>query len=128
MGCKVLGEDNCSYCSKPGHVENDCFSKRRDQKLGSSKFKGGCAICKEDGHWKNECPKRGTDEDTKANGEEKVVVNKHKKKKHGETADGQCEGGATEKLHRGANEPGVCLFIPQLTIDKLWVFQTGGRA
>ena len=67
MGCKVLGEDNCSYCSKPGHVENDCFSKRRDQKLGSSKLKGGCAICKEDGHWKNECPLKGTGRDNKTN-------------------------------------------------------------
>ena len=37
-------------------------------------------------NWKNECPKRGTDEDTKANGEKKVVVDKHQKKLHGETA------------------------------------------
>ena len=54
-------------------------------------------------NWKNECPKRGTDEDTKANGEEKVVVDKHQKKSHGETADGQCEGGATAVGRVGSN-------------------------
>ena len=69
IGCKPVGgrAEKCSYCNKGGHTEDVCFSKKRDQKNGDSKFKGGCAICKADDHWKNECPQRGTNKDKQKN-------------------------------------------------------------
>ena len=71
MGCRPMGEvgwEKCNFCSKKGHTEDECFSKKRlykmsDQRGGSDR--GGCAICKDTDHWKNECPLKGSYKDKK---------------------------------------------------------------
>ena len=63
----------CSYCGKPNHSEDKCYTKQRDaggQGQGGGRGlppggKGGCAICSSQDHWKNECPDLGTFRDKK---------------------------------------------------------------
>ena len=61
--------DTCGYCSKPGHTENRCFAKQRNDIRGGSqddrRSRDGCEFCGSSGHWKNECPDKGTEEDRK---------------------------------------------------------------
>lgn len=72
-GRENIGTTGCSYCGKPGHSEDRCFSKQRDtggQGQGGGKGfpaggRGGCAICQSQEHWKNECPDLGTFMDKK---------------------------------------------------------------
>ena len=67
IGCRSLtvgNSEKCGYCSKSGHAEDICYSKKRDQK----KSKGACAICHESDHWKNECPLKGSSRDNKPGG------------------------------------------------------------
>ena len=77
MGSKQAesGGGRCGYCSKPGHAEDKCYSKQRDEGgTGGVKDtprdiprgRGGCAICDSLDHWKNECPERFTDRDKRA--------------------------------------------------------------
>ena len=67
MGYKAgRNETKCEYCSRPGHVEGDCFTKHGyPESSGGRGFKspGGCAICGKPDHWKNECPDKGTRKD-----------------------------------------------------------------
>ena len=56
------GTDRCSYCAKPGHMEDDCHAKQRAQSRGGKSF-DGCAICSSPDHWKNECPEKGGERD-----------------------------------------------------------------
>ena len=73
MGSKQAdtGGGRCGYCNKPGHVEDKCYRKQREEGgTGGGRDiprgKGGCAICDSLEHWKNECPDRFTDKDKKA--------------------------------------------------------------
>ena len=72
MGCRPIGEsslDKCNFCSRPGHTEDECFTKKRSLKVsdqkGGSVSRGSCAIYKDPDHWKNECPLKGTGRDRK---------------------------------------------------------------
>ena len=54
MGCRPVGagdQDKCGYCSKPGHDENSCLSKKRASGDGPvPRGRGGCAICSSKDH------------------------------------------------------------------------------
>lgn len=47
----------CTYCHKPYHTENECFSKRKDMGLEVPR----CQYCGKDGHIAQKCKSRERD-------------------------------------------------------------------
>ena len=89
------GSSKCGYCSKPGHAEDQCFTKQRDQagnQSGRKKF-DGCAICGSDGHWKNECPEKGTSMDKRSGGGRGGSTNSTRIRSKGVKGGGKGGGG-----------------------------------
>ena len=89
------GSSKCGYCSKPGHAEDQCFTKQRDQagnQSGRKKF-DGCAICGSDGHWKNECPEKGTSRDKRSGGGRGGSTNSTRIRSKGGKGGGKGGGG-----------------------------------
>ena len=80
MGSKS-DKSSCAYCDKPGHIEDNCYTKQREQGSsgkGSQPSKSApCVICGKFDHWKNECPDRNTDKD-KGPGSGKYKKNSNK--------------------------------------------------
>ena len=87
MGCRPAGQsatgagtmDKSGYCSRWGHSEDKCHTKKAQGGLPAGggqvpKGLGGCAICKAMDHWKNECPERDTGRDNNSGGERKTYA------------------------------------------------------
>ena len=129
MGCRPGGAgslDKCEYCSKPGHVEDDCLGKKKA--LGSSpggggfvpKGRGGCAICQSMDHWKNECPEKGTKKDSRTGGNKIVNSTTKNNRNGGKGGGGNSDGGAVADREVGSNtlraqECQRCKFADKLT-------------
>ena len=97
MGCRPVGagdQDRCGYCSRPGHDEDSCLSKKKASGVSPAgggsvpRGRGGCAICSSKEHWKNECPLRGSTKDRDGGN---ISVNSSRGKKGG-VRDGGAAG------------------------------------
>ena len=108
MGSKQAGTggDRCGYCSKPGHAEDKCYSKQRDEGGTGGvrdipRGRGGCAICDSLDHWKNECPERFSDKDKRA-GAGRGNRSNNSSRGGGRAGRGQ-GGGAAASVEVGSN-------------------------
>ena len=119
MGCKSVGDGGgtrCGYCNKPGHAEDRCFTKQRDQVgqvqggpaghaggRGFPNSRGGCAICQSEDHWKNECPDRGTDRDKRAGKKGGSYSTRVRQGARGGQGGGNSGGGGSVTAEVGSN-------------------------